>query len=211
MSLCLFLVPTKSQDDARAGGFPTIDIANLLQGITQALQDADISGLFDWMSDHGINLETYLGKIEDVKKYLDFATDIVKKASYAVEIADMTYKMIEEVTFYAQAAQYMSSCGATASTIYGIGQVSYAYRKYFEKTLMEHTKEFKDVISTFSDSSNESSILKWQAVRNMSKEISNELIYITAKSRYDISCLARKERILRSVAANGNIRELCYL
>lgn len=129
-SLALMLVPCSIQKDAKAAGLPTIDISNLIENILSKLQDQDIFGMFDGLTDHQMNYEQWFAKIEQWKTYLDYIRIVQAGARTAKEIIDIGQDMVEQTeyaynvmqyfyerSFAGKASVYLSVCGCAEDFI----------------------------------------------------------------------------------------------
>lgn len=112
LSCTLFLAT--EQEEARATGWPTIDVSNLLQNILGYIQDATDDGLFDNISDIGIKLKMWDERIEAFKNLATTINAISRGARYATQIIDLMQRAAVRTQRMAETVQWLNSRGATA-------------------------------------------------------------------------------------------------
>ena len=113
VALCVALFVGSGRTPARAQGFPTIDLSNLLQNIIQYLQDADVAGIFSDFSDLEMKTEQFMKWKEQFDLFMNTYQKFSAGLRYAKSISSALSRCEREMTYLWSCSNWLASNGAT--------------------------------------------------------------------------------------------------
>jgi len=207
--MALLFVPgtMRKEMGVRAAGIPTIDVSNLLQNLLGYLQDADVAGLFDTMSDHAINMEKWLEKAQDIQNYIDFMSTIVQGTMYGLEIYNAGARIVNESTALAECAIYFANSGCPVSIALAAAQIRNDFDKTSARILSDAKRDF-----SFVEKTNSGDILtKMEAISKIAKDVQREIYSLSIRCRYSMYTLSRKEASIRNALENAAVQRAVFI
>jgi hypothetical protein len=207
-SLVLFFIPVTGQKEmsVNATGIPTLDVSNLLQNILGYLQDADVAGLFDSMSDHAINLEKWMQKAEDIQNYIDFMADVAQGTMYGLEIYNASARIVNESSALAECAIYFASSNCPVSIALAAAEI----RNDFDRTSARILRDAKRDYS-FAEKTNGDVLKKMESISDIARDVQREIYSLSLRCRYSMYKLSRTEALLRNAMENGDVQQLAFI
>lgn len=149
VALCVALFVGSGRTPARAQGFPTIDLSNLLQNIIQYLQDADVAGIFSDFSDLEMKTEQFMKWKEQFELFMNTYQKFSAGLRYAKGITSTLYQFEREMTYLYSCYNWLSSNGAKPEIVMASATCISDFKEFFlmlqedSKTKTEFFKSLK--------------------------------------------------------------------
>ena len=208
LSFFLFFIPVTGQKEmnVNAAGIPTLDISNLLQNILAYLQDADVAGLFDAISDHGINIEQWMKKAEDIQNYIDFMSDVVQGTMYGVEIYNASARIVNESTAFAECAIYFTTSNCPVSIAIAAAKIRNDFDRTSAKIISDAKRDY-----TFTEKTNGDVLKKMEKIAEISKNVQRDIYSLSMRCRRQMYKLSRTETLIRNALENNSLQPLAFI
>ena len=199
LSLVLLLAPSGSgQYEAKAQGYPTIDIANLLQNIMDFLTSLDSFDI------DAKTFEKITEKIENYSKYIEMFQQGYQAFTIARDIAEVGMDIANDLIYMKDAAMYFYSIGARPSICIAAGNCFNDF-----KTLSTDIKnDFDKIITLFTDNKSGAEINLLLELDSFMNEYRAKMYSMSMHFRYELQKLYQKEMFYRQAVANVSFRKL---
>ena len=138
LSIGLFL--GTEQEEARATGWPTIDISNLLQNILDYIQSGQVAGLFDEISDMEIKLAEWKEKGEQFKRVIEITKIVREGIRFGWQINQSAMRFADTRLRLERYIKWLNDNGATAEGIAAAISCRTEYLRFYE-SIVEESKE----------------------------------------------------------------------
>lgn len=145
LSIGLFL--GTEQEEARATGWPTIDISNLLQNILDYIQSGQVAGLFDEISDMGIKLEEWNEKGKQFKKVLEIAKVVREGIRFGWQINECTMRFVDTQNRLNRYIMWLNENGATAQGVAAAISCKDEFQRFYNSIVEESDQKNKFIES----------------------------------------------------------------
>lgn len=208
LCLALFLMPVSGQKESTAAGFPTIDVSNLLQNMLGYLQDSEIAGLFDQMSDHAINLEEWSKKMADIEQYLSYMQMITQGALYSIEIYDAMNMITRDLADLGEAVVYFQS-NAECPIFVTLG----AQRVFseFKEASEEIIKDSKQAYTFVKEVQGGSVLEKMNVMADYARNLQQNIYALSVDARFDMYQLACAESRYYDALSNARTCQMSFI
>lgn len=204
LALSVGLLCGAEQKECEATGIPTVDITNLLQNVLGFIQDADLAGMFDQISDYDMKFKAWFEKAEQLRKFLEFWKVAQQGAKYGREIARLADFYLDEVDFMSRATQYFISQGATPEITMSALTCINDFKALW-KILSEDTTEKSKLIDSFKkdSSGNIDTIAILEATEKMLESFKKDFYELDVHYRSEMSRLYYKHRQIQYALEDG--------
>ena len=208
LTLGLLLVPVHGKQGAGAAGLPTIDVSNLIQNILDYIQSQDLAGLAETLSGKGVELEEYLSRIEDMRRYIAYAQRAIEIYQCGKDIINTSLQIVEQGDYLYKSMMYFRERNALPSVAGGALCLWKDFNSLSTDFLEEEMAKIREY-QKMGMSGN--ALMQMQAMDDMVRDIRDRVFSIIGHYRMSVSELYSYQKAFeRAFANNGFLNTVYY-